>query len=62
MLSCKLTVIFRGPVGRLCLSVTLPCRERRPITRLMNFLLTSKSVQSKPYSLVEAYLKVSLPG
>jgi hypothetical protein len=27
---------------------------------LVNFLLTSKSVQSKPYSLGEAYLKIGL--
>jgi hypothetical protein len=40
----------------------LPCQERRSIARLMNFLLTSKFVQSMSYSLGEAYLKVSLPG
>jgi hypothetical protein len=29
---------------------------------LVNFLLTSESVQSMPYSLGEGYLKVSLSG
>jgi hypothetical protein len=32
------------------------------IARLVNFLLTSESVQLKSYSLGEAYLKVGLPG
>jgi hypothetical protein len=59
---CKLTVIIHGPLGCLLLSITLPCRERRPIARLVNFLLTSESVQLKPYSLGEAYLKVGLSG
>jgi hypothetical protein len=62
MLSCKLTVIVSGPLGRHLLSVTFPCRERKSIVRLVNFLLTSKSMQLQPYSLGEAYLKVSLPG
>jgi hypothetical protein len=59
---CKLIVIVHGPLWRLLLSVTIPCREREPITRLVNFLLTSESIQSKPYSLSEAYLKAGLPG
>jgi hypothetical protein len=45
MLSCKLTVIVSGPLGRHLLSVTFHCRERKPIARLVNFLLTSESVQ-----------------
>jgi hypothetical protein len=60
MLSCKLTVIVHGPLGRPLLSVTFPYQERKPIARLVNFLLTSKSVQLKSYSLGEAYLKVGL--
>jgi hypothetical protein len=52
---CKLTVIVHGPLGRLLLSVTTPCRERKLIARLVNFLLTSESVQLKSYSLGEAY-------
>jgi hypothetical protein len=59
---CKLTVIIHEPLGRLLLSVTIPCREREPITKLVNFLLTSESMQSKPYSLGEAHLKVGLHG
>jgi hypothetical protein len=50
-----LTVIVHGPLGCLLLSVTTPCRERKLITRLVNFLLTSESMQLKPYSLGEAY-------
>jgi hypothetical protein len=53
---------FQGPLGRLLLSVTIPCRERKPIVGWVNFLLTSEYVQSKPYSLGKAYLKVSLSG
>jgi hypothetical protein len=52
---CKLTMIVYGPLGCLLLSVTTPCRERKLISRLVNFLLTSESVQLKPYSLGEAY-------
>jgi hypothetical protein len=55
-------VIIHGPLGRLLLSVIIPCREREYIDRLVTFLLTSKSVQLKPYSLGEAYLKASLDG
>jgi hypothetical protein len=62
MLSCKLTMIVSGPLGRPHLSVTDPCQERKPITRLVNFLLTSESVQLMSYSLGEAYLKVRLSG
>jgi hypothetical protein len=62
MLSCKLTVIVSGPLGRHLLSITFPCQERKPIARLVNFLLTSESVQLKPYSLGEGGLKVGLPG
>jgi hypothetical protein len=62
MLSCKLTVIVSGPLGGYLLSVTFPCQEIKPIARLVNFLLTSDSVQLQSYSLGEAYLKVSLPG
>jgi hypothetical protein len=32
------------------------------ITRLVNFLLTSESMQLKSYSLGEAYLKVDVSG
>jgi hypothetical protein len=52
---CNLTVIVHGPLGCLLLSVTTHCRERKLIARLVNFLLTSESLQLKPYSLVEAY-------
>jgi hypothetical protein len=52
---CKLIVIVHGPLGRLLLSITIHCRERRLIARLVNFVLTSESVQLKPYSLGEAY-------
>jgi hypothetical protein len=38
----------------------LPCQERKPIAKLVNFLLTSEFVQLKPYSLGEAYFKVGL--
>jgi hypothetical protein len=61
-LSCKLTVIVSGPLRRHLLSITIPCQERKPIARLVNFLLTSESVQLKSYSLGEAGLKVGLPG
>jgi hypothetical protein len=62
LLSCKLTVIAHTPLGRLLLSVTTPCRERKPISMLVSFLLTSESMQSMSYSLGEAYLKVGLRG
>jgi hypothetical protein len=52
---CKLTMIVHGPLGHLLLSVTTPCQERKLISRLVNFLLTSESVQLKLYSLGEAY-------
>jgi hypothetical protein len=52
------TVIIHGPIRRLLLSVTTPYQERKPITRLVRFLLTSESVQLMSYSLGEAYLKV----
>jgi hypothetical protein len=52
---CKLTMIVHGPLGRLLLSVTTPYRERKLIVRLVNFLLTSESVQLELYSLGEAY-------
>jgi hypothetical protein len=58
----KLTVIVHGPLGCLLLSVTFPCRERKPTARLVNFHLTSESMQLKLYSLGESYLKVGLPG
>jgi hypothetical protein len=58
----KLTVIVHGPLGHFLLSATFPCQERKPIARLINFLLTSESMQSKSYSLGEAYLKVGLPS
>jgi hypothetical protein len=61
-LSCKLTMIVSGPLGCPPLSIIDPCRERKLIARLVNFLLTSKSVQLMSYSLGEAYLKVSLSG
>jgi hypothetical protein len=51
----KLTVIVHGPLGRLLLSITTPCRERKLIARLVNFLLTSESMLLRPYSLGEAY-------
>jgi hypothetical protein len=47
MLSCKLTMIVHGPLGCLLLSVTFPCRERKLIACLVNFLLTSEFVQLK---------------
>jgi hypothetical protein len=59
---CELTVISHGPLGRLLLSVTTPCRETKLIARLVNFFLTSESVQLKSYSLGEACLKVGLSG
>jgi hypothetical protein len=62
MLSRKLTVIVSGPLGHPPISITDPCRERKPIARLVNFLFTSESMQSMSYSLGEAYLKVSLSG
>jgi hypothetical protein len=58
----KLTVIVHGPLGCLLLSVTFPCGERKLIVRLVNFHLTSESMQLKLYSLGEACLKVGLPG
>jgi hypothetical protein len=36
--------------------------RKKPITRLVNFYLTSESVQLKSYSLDKAYLKVGLSG
>jgi hypothetical protein len=62
MLPYKLTMIVHGPLGRPPLSVIDPCWERKPVARLVNFLLTSESVQSMPYSSGEGYLKVSLSG
>jgi hypothetical protein len=62
ILSCKLTVSVSGHLGCLLLSVTIPYWEGEPIARLVNFLLTSKSVHLKSYSLGEACLKVGLPG
>jgi hypothetical protein len=59
---CKLIMILHGPLGQLLLSVTTPCREGKPIARLVNFLLITESMQSVPYSLGEAYLKVNSPG
>jgi hypothetical protein len=59
---CELTVIIHGPLGCFLLRVTTPGRERKPIARLVNFLLTSESMQLMSYSLGEAYLKVNLPG
>jgi hypothetical protein len=58
----ELIVIIHGSLGCSLLSITIPCREREPIARLVNFLLTSKSVRLKPYSLDEACLKIGLPG
>jgi hypothetical protein len=52
---CKLTVIVHGPLGHL-LSITISCRERKPIVRLVYFLLTFESMHLKLYdSLGEAY-------
>jgi hypothetical protein len=62
MLSCRITVIVHGPLGCPLQCVTFPCRVRKLIARLVNFLLASEAVQLKPYSLGEAYLKVSLPS
>jgi hypothetical protein len=62
MLSCKLTMSVSGHLGRLLLSVTIPCREGEPIASLVNFLLTSESVHLKSYSLGEACLEVGLLG
>jgi hypothetical protein len=59
---CELIVIVSRPLGRHLLSAGFPCRERKPIARLVNFLLTSESVQLQPYSLGEACLKVRLSG
>jgi hypothetical protein len=59
---CELTVIVSRPLGRHLLSVSFPYRERKPFARLVDFLLISEAVQLKPYSLGEAYFKVSLPG
>jgi hypothetical protein len=53
---------IHGPLGHLLLRVTNPCRERKLIARLVNFLLISESVQSKSYSFGEAYLKAGLSG
>jgi hypothetical protein len=53
-------MIVHGPLERLLLSITIPCRESKPIARLANFRLTSESVQLTPYSLGEAHLKVGL--
>jgi hypothetical protein len=61
LLSRKATLEYLWTLGCLLLSVTTPCRERKPIARLVNFLLTFESVQLKSYSLGEACLKVSLP-
>jgi hypothetical protein len=44
---CKLIVIVHGLLGRLLLSVTIPCRESKPIARLVNFHLASESMQLK---------------
>jgi hypothetical protein len=52
---CKLTMIVYGPLGHILLSVTIPCRERKLIARLVNSLLTYKSMQLKSCSLGEAY-------
>jgi hypothetical protein len=52
-----MTLSIHRPLGCLLLSVTFPCRERKPIARLVNFLLTSESVQLIPYTLCEACLK-----
>jgi hypothetical protein len=59
---CKITVIICGPLGRLLLSVTIPCQERKLIARLVNFLLTFESMQSMSHSLGETCLKVGLPS
>jgi hypothetical protein len=52
---CKLTMIAHGPLERLLLRVITPYRERKLIARLVNFILTSESVQLNPYILGEAY-------
>jgi hypothetical protein len=36
---CKIIVIVHAPLGCLLLSVTIPCRESKLITRLVNFRL-----------------------
>jgi hypothetical protein len=59
---CELTMIVSRPLRRHLLSVSFSCQERKPIARLVNFLLTSESAQLKPHSFGEAYFKVSLPG
>jgi hypothetical protein len=51
----KPTVIVHRPLGHLLLSVSTPCRERKLIAGLVNFLLNSESVQLKLNSLGEAY-------
>jgi hypothetical protein len=58
----ELIVIVSRPLGRHLLSVSFPCRERKPIARLVNFFLTSESAHLKPHSLGEACLKVRLSG
>jgi hypothetical protein len=58
----KPPLIIPRPLGRLLLSITIHWRERKLIARLVNFLLTSESMQSMSYPLGEAYLKVSLIG
>jgi hypothetical protein len=57
---CKLTMTIYVPLGHLLLSVTIPYRESKPIVSLVNFRLTSKSVQLTPYYLCETHLKVGL--
>jgi hypothetical protein len=58
---CKLTMIVHIPLGHL-LSITIPYWKSKLITRLVNFHLTSKSVQLTSYSLCETHLKVGLAG
>jgi hypothetical protein len=38
---CMLTVNAHGPLGHLVLTVIIPCRGSKPITRLVNFRLAS---------------------
>jgi hypothetical protein len=58
----KPSLSIHGPLGCRLQSVAITCRERKLIARFVNFLSTSESVELKPYSLCEAYLKVGVSG
>jgi hypothetical protein len=51
-------MIAHGPLERLLLRVITPYRERKLIARLVNFILTSESVQLNLYILGEAYWRL----